>query len=150
MDNPLTKWNCDVCGEKIEDAKEGYVIWKTKELKSHSFKIIHKTKCDLDKKHYMSSTALENFLGENGLVCLLSKLSIGPIKKHIGEGSHCSAADIDEFVDFIRRVQTLFYEEARCNFGNPDLLEDYSDANEISPYLPDRLEKIVKKYGENR
>lgn len=149
MDKPLTKWYCDVCGKKIEDAKEGYVIWKTsKELKSHSFKIIHQTKCALKDHH--ASSSLENFLGENALVYLLSMLSIGPIKKSIGQGSYCDVADIDEFVDFIRRVKTPFYEEARRNFGNPDLLDDYDDANEVLPYLPDQLEKIVEKYGENR
>ncbi len=62
MDQPLAEWYCDVCGNKIEDINKGYVIWKkTKELKSHSFKIVHKTKCDLND--HVASAALNKFLG---------------------------------------------------------------------------------------
>jgi hypothetical protein len=147
MDKPLTKWYCDVCGHPIEDVEKGYVIWKTTdELKSHSFKIIHQTTCDLNDHH--SSAALKHFLGERGLVYLLSMLSFGPIKKRIGDGSHCHVADMDEFVDFTRRLQTPFYEEARRYFSNPELLENYCDANEVLPYLPEQLEKIIKRYGD--
>lgn len=146
MDKPFTKWYCDVCGGKIEDASQGYVIWKsTDNLKYHGFKIIHKAKCDL--KDYPASAALKDFLGNKGLAYLLSKLSIGPIKEALGHGSHCQVTKTDEFVDFVRRVQTPFYEEARRNFENRDLIEDYSDSNEVSPYFPDNLEKIIKSYG---
>ena len=149
MDQPLTKWYCNVCGKPIEDAKNGYVIWKTtKESKSHGFKIIHQTKCD--RKDHQASAALTDFLGENGLAYLLAKLSVGPIKKHIGQVVHCDAADIDEFVDFMRRVQTPFYEEARRHFGKHALLGDYSDSDEVYPYQPEQLEKIAKKYGTDR
>ncbi|MEI7590624.1 MAG: hypothetical protein WCJ49_04870 [Deltaproteobacteria bacterium] len=149
MNQPLTKCYCDVCGKPIEDTKNGYVIWKTtKELKSYDFKIIHQTKCDL--KDHPASTALTDFLGEDGLAYLLAKLSIGPIKKQIGQGMHCEAADINEFVDFMRRVQTPFYEEARRHFGKHELLEDYSDSDEVYPYQPEQLEKIAKKYGADR
>lgn len=149
MNKPLTKWYCDVCGKTIDDVKRGYVIWKkTEDFKSHSFKIIHQTKCDL--KDYRASAALEDFLGDNGLVYILSKLSLGPIKKRLSQEPHCDAAELDEFVDFIRRVQTPFYEEARRHFSNPDLLEDYSDANEVFPYFPEQLQKIVKQFDDER
>lgn len=145
MDKPLTSWYCDVCGDKIEEVSQGYVIWKsTDELKYHDFKIIHKTKCDLDD--YPASAALEDYLGENGLSYLLSKLSIGPIKKSLGQGSHCQITETDEFVDFMRRVQTPFYEEARRYFSNHDLLDDLSDSNEVSPYITRELEKLIKRY----
>lgn len=146
MDKPLTKWYCDVCGEKIEDIKQGYVIWKsTDDLKYHDYKIIHQSKCDI--KAYPASTALKDFIGENGLAYLLSKLSIGPIKEALNRGTYCQITNFDEFVDFMRRVQTPFYEEARRHFRNPDLLEDYYDSNEASPYCPSDLEKIIKNYG---
>lgn len=117
-------------------------------MKSHNFKIIHKTKCDLND--HIASAALEDFLGEKGLAYLLSKFSIGPIKNRMKQGPHCEAADFDEFVDFIRRVQTPFYEQARRHFGNDNILDDYYDADEVFPYLPDQLKKIIKKYDENR
>jgi len=147
MDKPLTKWYCDVCGQQIDDVERGYVIWKTtNESKWHGFKIIHQTKCDPDD--YNMSLALHDFLGESGLTILLSQLSIGPIKKRKGQKPRCRIADMDEFVDFVRRVQTPFYEEARRYFSNHDLLEKYSDANEVFPYLPEQLEEIIKHYGE--
>jgi len=148
MDKPLTKWYCDVCGNKIEDINEGYVIWKsTKELKSYSFKIVHTAKCDL--KDHKASNELKRFLGDKGLAYLLSKLSIGPIMGYTNQESFCGVADFDEFVDFIRRVQTPFYEQARCHFSNEDVLDEYCDANEYLPYLPEKLKNIIKKYDEN-
>lgn len=117
-------------------------------LKSHSFKIIHQKTCDL--KDHQASAALEEFLGDNGLVYILSKLSLGPIRKRLSQKSHCNVVELDEFVDFIRRVQTPFYEEARRYFGNPDLLEDYCDANEVLPYFPEQLQKIVKQFDDER
>jgi hypothetical protein len=149
MDTPLTKWYCDVCNEHIENVNDGYVIWKkAKDLKSYSFKIIHQCRCD--QNDYPASRPLKEFLGEQGLVYLLSKLSIGPIKKYIGQGSDCTVVDMDEFVDFVRRVQIPYYEEARRYFGNPDLLENFSHDNEYLPYLPEQLEKIIRGYSENR
>ncbi len=148
MDQPLTKWYCDVCGNKIEDINEGYVIWKrTKELKSHSFKIVHKTKCDLED--HVASNELKKFSGDKGLAYLLSKLSIGPIMGYINQESHCGVNDFDEFVDFIRRLQTPFYEQARRHFSNEDVLDEYCNANEYLPYLPEELKDIITKYDEN-
>ncbi|PCH49311.1 MAG: hypothetical protein COC22_06810 [Flavobacteriaceae bacterium] len=146
MDKPLTKWYCDVCGEKIENINQGYVIWKsTEDMKNQDYKIIHQTKCDI--KAYPASAALEDFIGDEGLAYLLSKLSIGPIKEALSQGSYCQIRNNDEFVDFMRRVQTPFYEEARRHFKNPDLLENYCDSNEVSPYCPSDLKQIIKNYG---
>ncbi len=149
MDKPLTILYCDVCQGRIEDAKKGYVIWRTSEqMKSYDFKIIHQTKCD--RKDYPSSAALEDFLGSEGLAYLLAFLSLGPVKKRIGQKPHCDVKDTDEFVDFFRRVQTPYYEEGRRLFGNPDYLDQNSDNNEVGPYLPDALLKAIAKYGVER
>ena len=145
MDKPLESWYCDVCGEKIEDVNKGYVIWKSSDkLKYHDFKIIHQKKCDL--KNHRASRALKDFIGDYGLTSLLSMLSLGPIKSTYGQTSYCQITDTDEFVDLIRRVQTPFYEEARRYFNNSDLLEHFSDSNEVGPYLPEELEKIIDTY----
>lgn len=148
MDKPLTKWYCDVCGGVIDDVKKGYVIWRTTNAghQAHDFKIIHQNKCDL--KSYHSSAALEDFLGQRGLAYLLAKLSHGPVITNLsGQGSPQRVADFDEYTDFVRRLQTPYYEEARRSFGNPEFLQDFNDSNEVYPYLPENLEKIVKRYG---
>jgi len=149
MDKPLTKWYCDVCGDAIETAGEAYVVWKSVEMRAQHFRIVHRTKCDKDKS-FTASGPLEQFVGPRGLAYCLSFLSIGPVKKLIGQGSHCEAADLDEFVDFMRRVQTPFYEEARRLFKDRDFLDDWYDANEVLPYLPDELVKIIEKYSAHK
>ncbi|MDD2881100.1 MAG: hypothetical protein PHQ58_11740 [Rhodoferax sp.] len=143
MDKPPEYWYCDVCGYIIENVSDGYVIWNTNdELKCFDFKIIHQIKCD--SKSYLSSTALNHFLGVNGLVYLTSFLSIGPIKKITCQGSSKVILNIDEFVDFIRRVQIPYYEEARRKFAKFGVIENYSDSSEVSPYFPDILKIITE------
>ena len=145
MTTPLTTWRCDVCGELIDSPESGYVIWKTdSNLLSHSIKIIHKIKCDLKDHH--DSAALSDFLGESGLAYLLSKLSLGPIMKSMDQSSFCQVADMDEFVDFFRRVQTPFYEQARTKFGSAEVQSDFAGSNELYPYLPESLKSIADRY----
>lgn len=143
---PLTVWYCDFCKEPIEDVKNGYVIWKcTDELRLHSFKIIHSVKCD-QREDYTQSMAMEKFLGIDGITTLLSFLSPGPIISNLSSGSVQQIHDFDEFVDFFRRVQIPYYEEARRKFNNPKLLDRYSDANEVLPYMQKELKKIINNY----
>ena len=147
MDQPLTIWYCDICGEKITNISDGYVIWKRRDGKSHDFKIIHTGTCD-PRMDYPCSSALEDFLGADGLQILLYQLGSGTIMLNLNKGSHCSVVDsMDEFVDFFRRVQTPYYEQARRCFNNPELLEFYNDSNEVRPYMEDALKHIIEKYS---
>lgn len=143
MDKPLTKWYCDVCGEAIEDVKKGYVTWgRDSDSKACGFKIIHQQVCD--DGNDPSSAALSDYLGNDGLAYLLSKLSLGPIKGALSSDSYCCVGDTDEFVDFMRRVQTPFYEEARRYFANRNVLDHFYDSNEVAPYLPKILQRIIE------
>jgi len=145
MTKPLTTWYCDVCGNMIDAPESGYVIWQTdKELGASGFKIIHQGKCDLKDHH--ASAALRDFLGERGQAYLLSKLSLGPIKHSLGQKPHRQINDMDEFVDFFRRVQTPFYEQARRKFSSEAVRSDFDDSNEVLPYLPETLKRIAAKY----
>jgi hypothetical protein len=47
---PLATWICDTCGDAIESAKKGDVVWYVNdESEKHGFKIVHKgPQCDLD------------------------------------------------------------------------------------------------------
>lgn len=107
MDKPLTQWYCDVCGEKIEKAEDGYVVWghdPEDSLLDKGFKIIHWGKCDDNR--LPSSAALPDFLGADGLINLTRFLSIGTILCSHGQGrTSAMVADINEFADFMRRVQ---------------------------------------------
>lgn len=146
MDKPLMRWFCDVCGDTIERAQDGYVVWSSDGTKASGFMIIHQGKCDKDDRP--ASAALSDFLGDRGLAYLLSFLSAGAVQSALGRPPHCEITDFDEFVDFFRRVQAPYYEEARRHFRNSDLLDNLHDANEYYPYLPETLRNIPGKYGE--
>lgn len=141
-DQPLTKWRCDVCGELIEQVDNGYVIWRgaSGPGEPYDFKIIHQSKCD-DKSYHLSA-ALKDFLGVDGLTKLLSFLSVGPLKAEQGQSARV-IGDLDELVDFIRRVQTPYYEEARQRFSEEEVVRDFCDSNEVAPYLQSRLKAIA-------
>ena len=143
MIEPLKQWYCDVCSEIIEKPNNGYVIWKQgDDHLGYGFKIIHQSKCD--DKSYRSSEALRTFLGEDGRNYLLSFLSIGQIKINLGQVSSSRVKDMDEFVDFFRRVQTPYYEEARRRFNESELLDYFSDSNEFNPYTEEALKEIIE------
>lgn len=132
MLDPLRQWYCDTCGGVIAEPHLGYVIWKMDdEGRNCGFKVIHQSICD--RKGYSLSGDIKSFLGEDGLNHLLSFLSIGPIKTRLREKNVCEVADLDEFVDLMRRMQLPFYEEARRRFSDEDVLYRFADANEEYP-----------------
>jgi len=47
-----------------------------------------------------------------------------------GNHLYCRVGDIDAYVDLVRRLQTPYYEEARARFGEEDVANWLSDANE--------------------
>jgi hypothetical protein len=146
MSDFVGPWICDVCGESIDNPKNGYVIWKkNQDMEGMSFKIIHNGKCD--QEDHGSSTALPNFLGNEGLTKLLSMLSLGVVLINQGVESRQKVENIDEFVDLIRRLQTPNYEQARKHFSNYEVLEDLQEANEVFPYTQETLKSIVERHG---
>lgn len=147
-DKPLTTWYCDICGDLIINTASATVIYSEKNNKASNFKITHKTCIATNNYDNLLRIELNDLLGEDGLALLLSMLSLGPIKKHIGQPPYCDVAntDMDSFVDLIRRVQTPYYEQARRVFGKQNLLDDYADVNEVQPYTPEELQKIINHY----
>lgn len=138
---PLSKWKCDKCHTLIETAQEGYTTWRDDDQgRPTGFKIVHQGACDtrLDA----SSVALPGFLGADGMAHLTSLLTYGPLRS---DGGHRGVADIDEFMDFFRRLQLPYYEEARPNFSHHDVIDEYRDATEVRPYLEDALKDIASR-----
>jgi hypothetical protein len=147
MDEPLTVWYCDRCRKRIEDSEQGRVRWQVSEGKAHNFKIVHIETCMWDPN--TASADLSDFLGPDKLPYLLSFLSAGPIVISRKLSPTRVASNVDEFVDFIRRVQTPYYEEARRYFGVDDIFDFVEDDPEITPYLPGQLENIVACYSKD-
>tara|TARA_R100001377_G_scaffold29436_1_gene16002 strand:- start:355 stop:804 length:450 start_codon:yes stop_codon:yes gene_type:complete len=147
MDKPLSTWYCDVCDKKITNLKKGYVVWDTnKENKVSKFNIIHKKTCD--KKKHISSAELQDFYGIEGMSYLISKINNGLLLRMNGKKDHCQVSDFDEYMDFFRRMQVPFYEEARRYFENVPYASEHVDYVGFHSYLPETLEKIIREYGE--
>jgi hypothetical protein len=141
---PLTQWRCDYCRQPVT-SDAAYVVWRNDADKlERDFKIIHQGRCDpgdRDEHGYPFSMELSHYLGDSGLSRLLSFISNGRMHR----SSPPSVGDLDEFIDFVRRLQTPYYEEARTRFAEPEVL---AMARELSPDQfndPDTLHEIVSK-----
>lgn len=147
VDAPLTKWYCDECGGLIEGAANGYVIWQVMDYNPCNVKIVHHIRCNRSSS-YCGSCALDEYVGHDGLSHILEWLSAGPIAK-IGYGDYCSVTDYDEYVDFVRRVQIPYYEQARRYFLKADVVEYHARSNKVATYQPDELKKMILKFGSS-
>lgn len=151
--NPLTTWKCDKCGEKTVTADNGYVIWDGTVEKERDFRIIHKAVCD--DRRFTSSLPLSDFLGPLGVAKLTSFLSLGIFinqtwsEERLQANSAIRIADMDQFMDFFRRVQLPYYEEARPILRAPseEVAEMLCDSSEVAPYIPHNLKSLIERYG---
>jgi hypothetical protein len=110
----------------------------------HGFRIIHQARCDDDR--YRMSQELAGFLGPDGLVNVLSYLSVGPVM--VARPTRPLVKDWDNFVDFVRRVQVPGYEQARQLYGLAEVRERFSDAHEYAPYVQEEIEALLQDYDE--
>jgi len=139
----LKQWICDSCGEIIERPEDGYVFWKSQNMKNREFQIVHHVKCNLDNS-FTRSMDLKRFLGADGLVRLLAMLDPGPMHQ---PNHQCEVSEMREFVEFFRRIQLPYYEEARIYWQAA--IDDgfFSDANELWIYLPSTLQSLIQQYS---
>jgi len=147
---PLKQWVCDVCGKIIESPKKAYVVWKcVGDDKNHfEYRIIHQGRrdgCDIDSS-YKLSLSIVDFLGDKGVVNLLSLIDVGPFHR---EEYKLQIKNIRDFLEFFRRVQLPYYEEARLYWDNAYNDGFFNGANELWIYLPSTLEELIKKYKNN-
>lgn len=151
MSQALSKWRCDKCGGSVT-VEEGYVNWEHENPSRKEIRIIHQARCD--DGAYNSSAALADFLGPDGLVKLTAMLSSGTLVAHRYEDSASVPAEflpnLDIWVDFVRRVQIPYYEEARELMRDAELREYLSDSNEVAPYLQRSLKQIIDGVWKRR
>lgn len=146
--DPLTTWTCDRCHQEIERPTDGYVIWnrETPSRKQGNFTIIHQSQCDEPRrktKEFPLSLALTDFMGPMGQARLLSWLAEGPLMSDLDERELSDVDNVAEFVNFFRRVQTPFYEQARARWSEAKAQGMFADATEYLPYAPESLEQIA-------
>lgn len=144
---PLKQWVCDACKEIIEKHEEGNVIWEEDyQGLCINFKITHNIRCN--KNPHSKTIDIESLIGVNGISKLLAFLTPGPIRRSLGSTGQNEISDFDNFVDLFRRLQVPHYEEARIKFSNFMLLDEFSDANEYSPYQSEILKQIIETWYE--
>jgi hypothetical protein len=137
---PLSQWKCDVCGGVVT-VDDGYVVWDAPASPNHSFQIIHKVKCDRNDRK--SNMPLSYFLGPDGLAVLTSMLSYGIVHTTNRSESAPPVPELNQFVDFLRRVQIPGYEEARDWLQSREAYDDLNDANEVYPYVQSSLSRYA-------
>lgn len=143
MDQPLTKWICDLCGKQIIDTLSGVVAWRTNpQLQYHAFKILHKGAC-LAGSGSDQFRELGAFPGIDGLSYVLGWLSQGPIARNQGRDMYCNVADLDEYADLLRRLYIPHYEQARPYFNDQRVLQYHAQSDEYSPYTVEQFMRLL-------
>lgn len=147
---PMKQWVCDVCGEIIEKPEDGYVQWhRNSNGQIDDFIIVHHLTASSRKNHsgecykYSSDRDLKSFLGEHGVLELHALLDPGPY--HMPE-CNIFVTDIRKWIDFYKRLQLPYYEEARQYWGRASHDGYFGDSNEIAIYLPENLKKMIEHY----
>ena len=147
----LGPWICDKCGKDVT-VEGAVVVWASTPDGLGDFRIVHKKVCDPGKITHVYSTALARFMGPGGLSRLLSYLSEGPVLTASGSSEGSRVADVDEFVELIRRVQLPGYEQARPWFDDPEILGEFESlANPGAIYevvMDSILDKVASRGTE--
>lgn len=116
-------WTCDTCGHTIEKIEDGWVEWwipaKKESGLGKGLRLVHNRStcpygpegsCQYDEKSEMSDGGfclqdhhLEKFLGDDGLMWLLSLLAEGDLPK-------------EDVLEMIKRLHITGYEHTRFHF----------------------------------
>lgn len=151
-DKSTFHWICDKCKKPIHAADQGWLEWHDDSAgRACNFKIVHHSSYSPLKNaegcyfHGNQVTRqdchLDEFVGPDGLVAILSKLDAGihidPKRK--GKG----VADTREFAELIRRLHVPHYDEARPLMANADSMLWPADFNELSVYSQKTLKQLI-------
>jgi hypothetical protein len=149
------KWYCDTCHQVIDGADAGFLEWLEGDDRARGFRIVHHAPSSprypdgdcyryTNERHRMDNH-LDSFVGSRGLVYLLGFLDRGPMHDPNYESS--GVVNIREWVEIVRRLHTPLYEEARRYWRDAEAGGFFEGANEISPYVPNTLWRIISQYG---
>ncbi len=148
---PLQQFFCDQCGQLIEEPEHGYVEWHIDNSGWHIVHHANYSPLQPEKNCYAGfdkTIALTRFLGPAGMAYIIGFLDVG---EHLPDvEKRIRAADIREFVEFVRRVTLPYYEEARQYWDEAKRGGFFEGANESWPYAPDVLKQVIERYGRAR
>jgi len=161
---PLRQWICDHCKEIIVKPEDGWVEWllctqgECKGL-NQGFKIVHQkaysTLCPEGSCYFYDEPPegnlkmdlpLNEFIGEPGMVRLLSFIDEGPYREKSFSGPHVK--DLREWTELVRRLMLPYYEEARLYMKEANTDGFFSESSEVLIYHPETLKEVIKLYGD--
>ncbi len=154
MLKPLVNFYCDACGELIHEPSHGYVEWTWTEEDDQrldsGWRIVHHplhsprpNGCYADLP---LSTALDEYLSSDGQARLLAFLDVG---RHIRTSERRNRVkDMEEYVEFVRRLTLPHYEEARRYWSRAEQDGYFDGASEVWPYTQVALKEMIERYAD--
>lgn len=153
----LRQWVCDECGELIRKPEEGYVEWLVDDNHIlYGFRIVHHALASpkhpdgdcyrYTRKYGKSDLSLEQFLGAEGIVRMLSFINMGSLHDDFNAKPRIKSSG--EWVELFKRLQVPYYEEAMLYWFKAKEDGFFDGANEIASYLPETLKELIERYGE--
>lgn len=127
-------WICDSCGKTIATVEEGWVEWHhVVGGDERGLRLVHKAGCQYDRdalfkdgKRLVSDLALEDFLGPDGLMLLLSFFVVKP------------AMPREEVIEMIKRLHVAGYELTRLHLAEARADDVYEpNTHEAFPWQSD-------------
>ncbi len=134
-------WICDTCDDQVT-ADQGVVSSRTLSTEPFlvtDFRIVHAAGC-LPSSDDVVTIDLRSHLGAAGLTLLLAYLSAGPGRP---TEPGVAVADIDSFVDLVRRLHTPLYERARRRLSDPHIAAELRQEDRWTPYQPPGLRRLI-------
>ena len=145
-------WTCDTCKQQISKTEDGWVEWLMNkgEGKGKGLRIVHykpaspllpEGSCQYAERNYPDSVLydlpLEQFLGPDGLMTLLSFLADSKLPK-------------EEILETIKRLHVPGYEEARPYF-NIAISEGVFEPNTAPGYyLQSNIQAVIKALAQGK
>ncbi|WNF44418.1 hypothetical protein [Rhodococcus sp. SG20037] len=145
--NSPSAWVCDKCSDDVTVEKGLVAARRDSHGLLQDWRIVHNGDCaPAENAGYTFSVELERMVGQDGLSHLLSFLSAGPLQVQDPASPSPSEeiGNFDAYVDIFRRLQTPFYEKARRRFEDPEVQEQFYEANSARTYEVANLESIAK------
>ena len=117
----LRQWVCDECRELIRKPEEGYVEWLTDKDNRlyYGLRIVHHAPASprypdgncyrYTRKYGKNDLSLEQFLGAEGIVIMLSFINLSPLHDDFNAKPRIKSSG--EWVELFKRLQIPYYEE---------------------------------------
>lgn len=149
---PLKQWVCDTCGEVIKTPEDGWVEFQPdSEHKYVGFSIVHHKLASPNNESrngcYCQTEGmhLNEYLGVSGLSKLLVFMDVGSYHSPVFQAP---TKNIRNWVEFTRRLQVPYYEEARLYWEKAMRDGFFDSPSETYLYLPDKLKDLVEQYRD--